>query len=100
MVNYICPKCNKVFKQKSHYVEHTENKKYPCDKSDFLVAPNCSNLAPNCSKIAPEKYYTNIIDMLDITKKKMLMMLKIIIKIFLVYIVIKHLQETPIYKDT
>ena len=27
MVKYICPKCNKDFCKKSHYVQHTENKK-------------------------------------------------------------------------
>ena len=43
MVNYICPKCNKDFHKKSHYVEHTENKKKPCDKSDFLVPPKSTN---------------------------------------------------------
>jgi hypothetical protein len=40
MVNYICPKCNKNFNKKCHYVEHTENKKKPCDKSDLLIQPN------------------------------------------------------------
>ena len=30
MVLYICNKCNKNFKQKSHYINHTVNKKKPC----------------------------------------------------------------------
>ena len=50
MVNYICPKCNKVFKQKCHYVNHTENKKKPCDKSDFLVPPKSSVPPPTSSE--------------------------------------------------
>jgi hypothetical protein len=50
MVNYICPKCNKVFKQKGHYVDHTENKKNACDKSDFLVPPKSTNLPPKTTK--------------------------------------------------
>ena len=29
MVNYICEKCNKEFKQKGHYLDHL-NKKFPC----------------------------------------------------------------------
>ena len=44
MVNYICPKCNKEFNKKSHYIEHTENKKKPCDKSDFLVPPKSAKI--------------------------------------------------------
>jgi hypothetical protein len=47
MVNYICPKCDKVFKQKSNYVVHTENKKNPCNKSDFLVPPKSAKSPPN-----------------------------------------------------
>ena len=39
MVNYICPKCNKAFNRKSNYVDHTLNKKNPCDKSNFIVPP-------------------------------------------------------------
>ena len=54
MVNYICPKCNKDFNKKSHYVEHTENKKKPCDRSDFLVPPNPAKVPPN-----PAKNYEN-----------------------------------------
>ena len=30
MVNYQCIKCKKCFKQKCHYIEHTEKKKKPC----------------------------------------------------------------------
>jgi hypothetical protein len=49
MVNYVCPKCNKVFNRKSTYVDHTENKKKPCDKSDLSVPPisSSSNVLTN-----------------------------------------------------
>jgi len=46
MVNYICPRCNKIFNKKCHYVEHTENKNKPCDKSDLLVPPKPTNSPP------------------------------------------------------
>jgi hypothetical protein len=46
MVKYICPKCNKEFYKKSNYVEHTENKKRPCDNSDLLVPPKSTSLPP------------------------------------------------------
>ena len=62
MVNYICPKCNKIFKQKSHYVEHTENKKKPCDKSDLLVPPIPTNTPPIPTNISSNS--TNLIDIL------------------------------------
>ena len=46
MVNYICPKCNKIFNRKSSYDNHTLNKKKPCDKSDFLVPPKSAKAPP------------------------------------------------------
>ena len=55
MVNYVCPKCNKVFKQKCHYVNHTENKKYPCNKVEFIVPQNPTFFPQNP---------TNLIDIL------------------------------------
>jgi len=30
MVNYTCERCNKTFRQKCHYIDHTEHKKKPC----------------------------------------------------------------------
>jgi precorrin-2 methylase len=30
MVNYVCPKCNKEFKKKDHFITHTTKKKFPC----------------------------------------------------------------------
>ena len=47
MVNYICPKCNKVFNRKSSYDNHTLNKKNPCDKSNFIVPPKITKPPPN-----------------------------------------------------
>ncbi len=37
MVKYSCPICNKEFKQKQHYIEHTQYKKKPC-------IPNINNI--------------------------------------------------------
>ena len=47
MVTYMCQKCNKIFKQKSHYVNHVENKKYPC----VYEPPNNSQIPLNNSQI-------------------------------------------------
>ncbi len=30
MVFYTCPKCNKIFTKKSHFLNHVELKKKPC----------------------------------------------------------------------
>jgi hypothetical protein len=45
MVNYICKKCNKNFKQKSHYINHTENKKNPCNDIDIFLDEQTINSA-------------------------------------------------------
>ena len=37
MVNYICPNCNKDFKQRSNYISHTESKKKPCVKTAIII---------------------------------------------------------------
>jgi hypothetical protein len=42
MVNYICSKCNKTFKQKGHYKAHI-NKKFPCDKNTSKTLNNGKN---------------------------------------------------------
>ncbi len=34
MVKYTCPNCNKDFKQKQHFIEHTEYKKKPCVRNE------------------------------------------------------------------
>ncbi len=54
MVNYICPKCNKEFNKKCNYVDHTENKKNACDKSDFLVPPNSAKPPPKSANFKPD----------------------------------------------
>ena len=43
MVNYICSKCGKVFKQKGHYKAHI-NKKFPCDKNQSKNINNKNQL--------------------------------------------------------
>ena len=54
MVNYICPKCNKVFNRKSNYDNHTLNKKNPCDKSNFIVPPNSAKPPPKSANFKPD----------------------------------------------
>jgi predicted RNase H-like nuclease (RuvC/YqgF family) len=44
MVNYTCPTCNKEFKQKQHYIEHTQKRKKPCQIVLHKFAENCTNL--------------------------------------------------------
>ena len=39
MTKYICPNCNKDFKQKSNYESHTVNKKNPCIKQKDIKNP-------------------------------------------------------------
>lgn len=41
MVDYVCDKCNKLFKQKSHYTQHTK-RKTPCNKNIVSVADSTS----------------------------------------------------------
>lgn len=56
MVVYTCEICEKLFKKKSHYIDHTENKKKPCiqnktlqidgalkNSNSFQTIPNYSN---------------------------------------------------------
>lgn len=55
MVNYTCQKCNKNFKQKSHWQTHVENKKYPCNEHltknvSRVVLENGSNELKNIKK--------------------------------------------------
>jgi len=40
MVNYNCNKCNKTFKQKSHYETHINNKKFSCILSNVIDNEN------------------------------------------------------------
>lgn len=49
MVNYICGICEKKFKKKSHWIDHTENKKKPCQQKPIVIQnnPNESILIQN-----------------------------------------------------
>ena len=68
MSKYICPNCNKDFKQKINFINHTEKKKLPCQViSNFLnpqksikVSPNSTNFPPNSTNFPPNS--TNLID--------------------------------------
>ena len=54
MVTYMCQQCNKVFKQKSHYINHVENKKYPCvyePQNNSQNPQNNSQIPQNNSQI-------------------------------------------------
>ena len=51
MVKYKCNNCLKEFKQKCHYVNHVEKKKYPCQPI-LLVNPD---KIPTVEKIDPDK---------------------------------------------
>jgi hypothetical protein len=37
MVKYNCKKCGKEFKQKSHWIRHIENKKFPCKQINVII---------------------------------------------------------------
>ncbi len=50
MVNYTCPNCNKEFKQKQHYIEHTQYKKKPCQSFNELNLPKFTDLNQNLPK--------------------------------------------------
>ncbi len=43
MKEYSCDECGKIFKQKCHWVNHTQNKKYPCVKISSDINSNDSN---------------------------------------------------------
>jgi hypothetical protein len=58
MVIYTCPICCKEFKKISHFKDHTENKKKPCQP----MAPKCSQMLPNapkCSQMLPNAEKNN-----------------------------------------
>jgi hypothetical protein len=75
MSKYICPNCNYDFKQKSHYVNHTEKKKKPCNPNNkklpeptnfnekLPILPeineiiiNINNMCTFCNKTYSDKY--------------------------------------------
>ncbi len=50
MVIYTCPTCNKEFNRKCNFIDHTENKKKPCQSF-----PHQSSKIPHQSSILPQK---------------------------------------------
>ncbi len=48
MVVYTCNNCGKEFLKKSHYIDHTENKKKPCRQNDRIL--------PNFTQKLPKNY--------------------------------------------
>ncbi len=57
MVKYTCPTCNKEFKQKQHYIEHTQLKKKPC-KPNHQEPPKSTNDTPILHQNPPESAVT------------------------------------------
>jgi hypothetical protein len=56
MVLYTCLNCNKEFKKKSHYIDHTENKKKPCNNTNTDInnnIPNVNQIKPNVNQMIP-----------------------------------------------
>ncbi len=56
MVLYTCLNCNKEFKKKSHYIDHTENKKKPCKPINTDIhnnIPNVNQIKPNVNQMIP-----------------------------------------------
>lgn len=67
MVTYTCPNCNRVFNRKSSFIDHTENKKYPCkpnNTNNSSVAHTGSSVAHNSSST------TTILDDINSDKAK------------------------------
>ena len=64
MVFYTCPKCNKIFTKKSHFLNHVELKKKPCDTTKekiILKNPQISSKilkksSPKIEDIIADKY--------------------------------------------
>jgi hypothetical protein len=57
MVFYTCPKCNKIFTKKSHFLNHVELKKKPCgatNEKNILKNPQISSKILTKSSILPE----------------------------------------------
>ena len=55
MSNYICPNCNKDFKQKINFINHTEKKKVPCRIiTNYFIPPKFTKIPPKSAKIPPK----------------------------------------------
>ena len=65
MVNYKCEICNKEFKKKSHWIDHTENKKKPCKQTiinNNIKAENYPKLSKNYPKLSKSILETNCVN--------------------------------------
>ena len=62
MVIYTCPNCSKVFNRKSSFINHTENKKYPCNKNIYKspIFTDFTETSPEV-KINDEEFKVNSI---------------------------------------
>jgi len=49
MIKYLCKTCNKEFKQKIHFINHTEKKKYPCNTNIVINTSNSLKIPQNPS---------------------------------------------------
>ncbi len=69
MKEYNCNECGKKFSQKCHWVNHTQNKKYPCIKINNISSNNSSN---NLTKsiIETSTNVSNINNKHELDKKK------------------------------
>ncbi len=48
MVFYTCPTCNKIFTKKSHFLNHVDLKKKPCEaKTDLFILKNPQKSSKN-----------------------------------------------------
>ena len=72
MVLYTCKICFKNFKQKGHFIDHTEHRKKPCQPiiNDILLSPpTIFKLNEKNIKNAPEKIELNIYKLTNIEQE-------------------------------
>jgi uncharacterized C2H2 Zn-finger protein len=55
MVFYTCPKCNKIFTKKSHFLNHVELKKKPCDTTKEKIILKNPQISSNLLKKSSPK---------------------------------------------